>query len=541
MAYDNRNSNALRASVYDVFLELGALDANSRVADWFFTDPDLVLPDPDVFARRRTRQSVRLRHDAPPKKDADKLVVVVDTPTKKKRPQSASKSFGLNFSPKRIKSRSPSQAPSNAPSNAFSSPTTSQTNSPTDGYDTDEGYGSASQGSSPRYKKSRVRAAFSLPSSARSPTPEGSTSSTTTTPPKPLPSLPPIRERLTRTVSSSSVTVAKAKSLFRKRPTKSPSGGGGGGEEDDLQEWHDFPALTPRVFNPSVDNGAALAPAPAPPSSFRQVPPSSFLRHIVATPLAAGPEERRADADDALDNNDNEEPNVNLAFALPRTLFRTLSLTKRRSNRPRPLTLLDEPDPNFDTPPHGQASSLPASPFILVSATASPGGTEAGPNTPFVLVAPIENPSFSPNSANGRGRRFSDVTSMTAPGGGGVYPLSIARTLRRSMNMGVGFDYDAGAYAQTPSTPAFPRLLRPSSSYGSLQDALALATSTESPYAPLNLQRGRVSPFPARPILPEPLSYNSESRMATIRRYREFSEQLVEVGVGVGGYDNGRE
>ncbi|CAK5276197.1 unnamed protein product [Mycena citricolor] len=43
----SQDSDSLRASVYDVFLELGVLDANSRVADWFFADPEEELPDRD--------------------------------------------------------------------------------------------------------------------------------------------------------------------------------------------------------------------------------------------------------------------------------------------------------------------------------------------------------------------------------------------------------------------------------------------------------------------------------------------------------------
>ncbi|KAJ7769334.1 hypothetical protein B0H16DRAFT_1517498, partial [Mycena metata] len=493
--YSNRDSNALRASVYDVFLELGALDFNSRVADWIFTDPDLVLPDPDVLARRRTREAVRFKHE--PEKDVEReLVVEAAATSQRRRPASSSRTFGLNFSPKRSRPRS-SQSKSVSP--ATTSPASSPTN---DGYDSDEGYGSASQGSSPKYK-GRVRAAFSLQSTTRSPTPTSAAEASPST--KPLPSLPPIRERLTRTVSSSSV--AKAKSLFRKR-SKYPAGGG---SDDELQEWHDFPALTPRVFNPSVENGAALAPAPAPPpSSFRQIPPTSFLRQIIATPVAAA--DPHADNNSGNGSGDNSGDNSvadNLTFTLPRTFFRTISLTKRRVSRPPSLTLVDD---DYGSP--RQATSLPSSPFILL---AEGGAASAGPNTPFVFVSGIDNPT--PNSA--RTRRFSEVTSMTAPFGMGLYPVSISKTLRRSMV----FD---------KLEPSFPRL-RPSSSYGSLQDALAMAASVTSPYDIYNqpipgIQRGKESPFPARPVLPQPLSSSLvESRIATIQRYREFSEQLVEL------------
>jgi len=169
--------------------------------------------------------------------------------------------------------------------------------------------------------------------------------------------------------------------------------------------------------------------------------------------------------------------------------------------RPKSLNLDGEPSPRF-------ATSMPSSPFILVTE----GQGTPGPQTPFVFVSPIDNPTPL-NSA----RRFSDVTSMTAP----IYPLSISRTLRRSMV----FD---------KMEPSFPRL-RPTSSYSSLQDALA--ASAASPYQLYNqpipgIQRGKEAPFPSRPVLPQPLSSQSgagESRLATIQRYREFSEQLVEL------------
>ncbi|KAF7334453.1 hypothetical protein MVEN_02274800 [Mycena venus] len=467
--YSNRDSNSIRASVYDVFLELGAFDANSRVADWIFTDPDLVLPDPDEVAWRSPRESVKFVDGSQRALHGgigvnDEVEEVKSTPS---RPTSSARTFGLSFSPKRIGSRS------SKTKSTISSPTRSPSG---DGYDTDEGYQSAT--STP--KKSRVRAAFSLQSTR--PTPVRAQSDI-----KPLPSLPPIRERLSRTMSTSSV--AKAKSLFRKQP-KPPSEGA----EDDLKQWHEVSALTPRIYNPSADNGVAPA-APAPPSSFRQVPsePTSF-RQIFSAPAEP----------------DSENPE-NLTFALPRTVFRSMSLTKRRLTpraRPRPLTLVDD-EP---TSPR-LASSLPSSPFILV--TEGEGNATPASQTPFVFVSAIDNPTPGPlHSA----RRFSDVTSMTAPFN--IYPLSISKTLRRSMVFGDKLE------------PSFPGL-RHSSSCTSLQDALA--ASTASPYDIYNqpiptIRRGRESPFPSRPVLPQPLSATfGESRMATIQRYREFSEQLVEL------------
>ncbi|KAJ7199597.1 hypothetical protein GGX14DRAFT_401198 [Mycena pura] len=477
--YSSPDSNSIRASVYDVFLELGALDANSRVADWFFSDPNSDLPDPDEPVARLPREAVRFAHNAQVQNAGGE-----DAETRDRTSRPSSRSFGLSFSPRRIRSRSKTKIPS-----------PSQTSSPApagDGYETDEGYASASPTSTPRI--SRVRAAFSTKSSR---------SAETATKP-PLPTLPSIQEKPTpmRTVSSPSVTVSKAKSLFRKRaksPAPGPTTSG-----DDLQQWHEVAALTPRIFNPSVANGEPLAPAPtptpAPPSAFRQLVTPSGDNHSSARP------ER-------------------LSFTLPRSVFRTLSLTKRRVTPRPPARSRTRPQSLDLAADQRLATSLPSSPFILVTEGEGPRTTTPGPQpgTPFVFVTAVDNPTPLQSAT---ARRFSDVTSMTAPLG--VYPLSISRTLRRSM-----------AFDKTPVEPAFPRL-RHSSSYSSLEGALALAATAASPYEMYNqpipaIRRGVESPFPVRPILPQPLSMSTsraglqESRLATIQRYREFSEQLVEV------------
>ncbi|KAF7361151.1 hypothetical protein MSAN_01146900 [Mycena sanguinolenta] len=454
--YSNQDSDSIRASVYDVFLELGALDANSRLAEWIFSDPSYVVSNPEEVAPRETIKFVDGFEHGHSFRAVDEVNTELEAKSAASRPSSFARSFGLNFSPKRIGSRS------SKTKSIISAPTSLSSG---DGYETDEGYQSAT--STPR--KSRVRAAFRLSTTRPAPVPAESSN-------KPLPTLPPIRERitLTRTVSS----------VFRKR-SKSPTAE----TEDDLQQWHEISALSPRIYNPSAENGSALV-AP-PPSTFLHVPagPSSF-RQVFGAP---------ADTDNDTDNNEN------LTLALPRTLFRSMSLTKRRFTaraRPRSLNLGSEP-----TSPR-LATSLPSTPFVLVaSGEANP---TPGPQTPFVFISGIDNPTPL-NSA----RRFSDVTSMTAP----IYPLSI-RALRRSMV----FDQ---------LEPSFPTL-RHSSSCGSLQ--AALAASSESPYDIYNqpiptIQRGKVAPFPSRPVLPQPLSATlaGESRKATIQRYREFSEQLVEL------------
>ncbi|KAJ7872295.1 hypothetical protein B0H14DRAFT_2722169 [Mycena olivaceomarginata] len=458
----SRDSNSIRASVYDVFLELGAFDADSRVAEWIFTDPAFVLPDPEEVPLRLPRQPVKL---GGAQRGGNEPIQPNREPAEAKRPPSFAKSFGMNFSPKRIGSRS-SRVKS----------TTSSTSSPSgDGYETDEGYQSAS--GTPTRRKSRVRAAFSLTSGRSTPTPTSPEPST-----KALPSLPPIRERhtLTRTVSS----------VFRGKRSKSPTPEKE--VEDDLQQWHEVSVLSPRMYNPSADNGVALVPPP--PSSFRQVPPGpSSFRQVLRSMSAS--------AESVDDTEDNPT-----SIALPRTLFRSISLAKRRA-RPQSLALAANP------PSPRLATSLPSSPFILVTEGTHTPGPGGQPQTPFVFVSTIDNPTPGP-----RARRFSEVTSMTAPFN--VYPLSIRRSV-----IGLGDSFE----------PAFPRYSRSCTSLLDLEDALA--ASAASPYDIYNqpipsIQRGKEAPFPVRPVLPQPLSMSTgaaESRLATIQRYREFSAQLVEL------------
>ncbi|KAJ7226610.1 hypothetical protein C8J57DRAFT_1389178 [Mycena rebaudengoi] len=420
----------IRASVFDVFLELGALDANSRVADWMFADPGSQVPT------RITTWAKATPPATPPKR----------SPLE----------------------RSPSG----------------------DGYETDEGYASAtSPGSLKKKSKSKARSVFSIPSAKSSPTPppkplppiretlqraESASTVTSTTTTSSTPStkpLPPIREKLQRTESSSSVS--KARALFRKPKQAAAPDAPQQATGDDFEQWLEVGRLTPRVFNPSALNGVPLAP----PSSFRSA----------ADPSGAETSSRR------------QSLTQSLTLPLPRNLIRTLSMTKRRP----PSLALKNPPPEPERPRY--ASSLPPSPFILVTedGDGGGGGNSAGPTTPFAFLTPTPLRS-----------RFSDVTALMAAGP--VYPLSI----RRSMVL----DNSVDQYVR-------PR----SSSCTSLQDALA--ASLLSPYDLYNrpipaIQRGRDAPFPMRPVLPYPLSENgvAMTREATIQRYREFSRYLDGVG-----------
>ncbi|KAF7291109.1 hypothetical protein MIND_01254000 [Mycena indigotica] len=430
------DSDSIRASIYDAFLELGALDPNNRVATWFFGDPTSSLTS--IHDATAVQQATRF---APPNN------IENNNSSRQSRP-----SRSLWFSPKLIRSRSISR--------------------------TEE------QGDPWSPPKMKIPAMFTsrLTKSAR----EG----------KSLPALPPIERK--RCVTKTS----RARSLFRKRNKLPSSGTEVEMSTDSLIQWQQIANIIPRHYNPSAENGtAAVSPVPSPPA-----------RHPSMT----------VESTDTLPGRHVQRP----PFALPRSVFRSLTLNKHgTSPKPSSSRFKKRPhslDLNSSTTAKRLAASLPASPFVLVTDTAEPSTPAGFSGTPFVFITPIDNPTPLHSATM---KRFSDVTSMTAPLG--IYPVSISRPIRHSIA------YDTLAL-DVPASP--PPRLRPSSSYSSFQDALAQAASAASPYELYEdhvpqIRRGIEAPFPTHPILPQPLStiHSREQRLATIRRYQEFSEQLVEV------------
>ncbi|KAJ7841433.1 hypothetical protein B0H13DRAFT_2676789, partial [Mycena leptocephala] len=498
----------IRASVYDVFLELGAMDANSRVADWIFADPSSDVPGVDDEGPRAAATTGGHAN----------AVAESSRSRQKPPPPPPSKTFAQKFSPGRITTWSRATPPATPPRRSPLERSPSG-----DGYETDEGYASASSPDLPTGKKKPKARARTVFSSSPAPPPKPpplppirealqraeSAPMTTTTSASTKP-LPPIRAKLQRTespasVASSSSSVAKARSLLRKN-SKQPVAPDA---QDDLEEqWLEVGRLTPRIFNPSALNGVPLAP----PSSFRAA---------AADTSAEAP--RRQSLTQTL-------------TPLPRRLIRTLSMSKRRP----PSLALNNPAPGARP---RYASSLPPSPFILVTADSSGerGGGEGG--TPFAFLTPTPLRS-----------RFSDATALLSPFSGAtalgpVYPLS----LRRSMVLDGNADH---YYAARPR----------SSSCTSLQSLYELYAR---PTGISPLQRGREAPFPVRPVLPHPLSVNAnglpqryceakgvattleatmheanggenttpEARLATIERYRAFSRYLDGVTVGASALD----
>ncbi|KAJ7929813.1 hypothetical protein B0H13DRAFT_2652227 [Mycena leptocephala] len=472
----------IRASVYDVFLELGAMDANSRIADWIFADPGSDVPGVDDEGPRAAATTGGYAN----------AVAESSRSRQKPPPPPPSKTFAQKFSPGRITTWSRATPPATPPRRSPLERSPSG-----DGYETDEGYASASSPDLPTGKKkpkARARAVFSSSPAARaSPAP----------PPKPPP-LPPIREALQRAASAPTTTTT-TRSLLRKN-SKQPVAPDA---QDDLEEqWLEVGRLTPRIFNPSALNGVPLAP----PSSFRAA---------AADTSAEAP--RRQSLTQTL-------------TPLPRRLIRTLSMSKRRP----PSLALNNPAPGARP---RYASSLPPSPFILVTADSSGERCGGEGGTPFAFLTPTPLRS-----------RFSDATALLSPFSGAtalgpVYPLS----LRRSMVLDGNADH---YYAARPR----------SSSCTSLQSLYELY---DRPTGISPLQRGREAPFPVRPVLPHPLSVNAnglpqryceakgvattleatmheanggenttpEARLATIERYRAFSRYLDGVTVGASALD----
>ncbi|KAJ7657191.1 hypothetical protein DFH06DRAFT_458961 [Mycena polygramma] len=459
-----RDSTSIRASVYDVFLELGALDANSRVAEWFFTDPSYVLPDPDEGTSHSHRDTVkfvdgsmhRQAFHAEAAEIAPKMIA-----SSMPLPPTCIKSYILNFSPKLIRCRA-----SKTKSSARSSDTHS-VGPPCDGCEKDGTLISALRA----VKEARVCTAVSLPPGGRSNPVFAETPTTPVfaeTPNEIPPSLPTSRERsrLTRTGSSSSL--AKAKSLFcRKRSKGSPQRRTSTDTESDdaLTQWHEVSALIPRIYNPSAINGAPLISPPSTPRGGRRVP--SSCRDIQPTPS-----ERTS------------------GIAPPQSFFSPLSL-KRRVAPPRALHLAES---------SRRLSADSARPW--------------GPDTPTVFVVPIDNPT--PHAAL---RRFSDVTSMT------VYPMSAPRT-PSSMAFPSSVVFPSWDEEPTVRRRSHGYARSESSLHDAL--ALAGAASPYDLYRQpaRRVQRGREPAFPSSPMLSEPLS-GELSREATIRRYREFSDTLA--------------
>ncbi|KAJ7613828.1 hypothetical protein DFH06DRAFT_1344382 [Mycena polygramma] len=445
-----RDSNRIRASVYDVFLELGALDANSRVADWFFTDPSCVLPGPDEDAWRSRRDTVRFTHGSkhpqvfhlqPPPKMAPKNIIT----SKPQRPAC-------------IESSRPASPPQHisATQSSTSSCDTSSPSSACDGSGTDE----------------TPMSAFSSASESSMETRGRSNPAFTDTRTKTLPSLPLTRGRsgLIRTVSSSSV--ARAKSLFRRKRSKASVGTttntGDERERDEaLTQWHKVSSLLAHIHNPSMDNGVVPLSPPRPQSGSRHVPSGSC-------------------------EDTGRAKNESTAKVEPRrSLFRSLS----RKQRAAPPRLLHVPEPTR------RVSVDSTRPWSL--------------DTPIVFVAPIDTPTPLHSL-----RRLSDVTSMT------VHPQSVSCT-----PSSMAFPSSV-VFPPWDEEPAVRRRSYYARSESSLHDALTLA-SAASPYdlpgqpgAGERIRRGREPAFPSSPLLSEPLG-GELSREATIRRYREFSETLA--------------
>ncbi|KAJ6479917.1 hypothetical protein C8R47DRAFT_602931 [Mycena vitilis] len=426
----SRDSNRIRASVYDVFVELGALDANSRVADWFFTDPGCVLPDRSEAAWRSPRDSAGFAH-------------------RSKHPQVFHLQPPPKMAPKNILMR-PALPPQHISTTNFSrsSCDTSSPSSGCDGSGTDETPMSAFSSASESSMEARGRSAFAE------------------TRAKTLPSPPLARERsgLIRTVSSSSL--ARAKSLFRRKRSKVSVGTNTDTADNEaLTQWHKVSSLLPRIHNPSVDNGVVPPSPPRPQSDSRHVPSSRCEETgRVMNESAAKVEPRRS-------------------------LFRSLS-RKRRAAPPR---LLHVPEPTR------RVSSDSTRPW--------------GPDTPIVFVAPIDTPTPLHSL-----RRFSDTTSMT------VYPQSVACTPST-----MAFPSSV-VFPPWDEEPAVRRRSYYARSESSLHDALALASAASpyDLYSQPGgrTRRGREPAFPSSPLLSEPLG-GELSREATIRRYREFSETLA--------------
>ncbi|KAE9406910.1 hypothetical protein BT96DRAFT_987170 [Gymnopus androsaceus JB14] len=205
------------------------------------------------------------------------------------------------------------------------------------------------------------------------------------------------------------------------------------------------------------------------------------------------------------------------SFAVPRTaLDRHISSAKRRITRQRPPTLHIADEGGLEVAAIGISTSLPPSPFILVA----PENDDYidNPTTPYVFCTPTIDQTETANRP--------------------VYPVSVSKTIRRSMIMD---NLDIGESGQNGHVG-----LRRSIS---LQDTsrtsfLREADTDIGAYSPTpDGGRGRQVPFPTRPVLPLPLSISLlgdarhvrlslDARASVIRqRYRRVNRNSISEGV----------
>ncbi|KAK7460658.1 hypothetical protein VKT23_009373 [Stygiomarasmius scandens] len=476
----HRDSNALRASVLDVFVQLGALQKNSLITQWMFEE------EGGSGMEQRGRQQFPMqeaRYGA--EKEAVRTVPEVreadaqHTETRRGGRSKFSKITAVFRGRSKSKTRAgkASPIPPEVPPPPSLPPSILRGDTTSTGYETDEGYNSSSPSTPGKRSKSRRRGISVFPVKSR-PSESSEFSSRPTTPSEF--SSRPSRDR-SRAVSPTSDLSP---------PMPSISGGSSPGtkmfvsRKKDItvtspenrardEEWEQFPPLTPGAFAPSVMIGL-----------------EAQTGRGKASNSSTGGKSEKQEAGTLLKR---------LSFAIPRSNFQNPS--KRKNRPPSLLPIMNPPEQDV------VSRSLPPSPFILVTPEIGAAEFAGAPDTPYVLCTPVDDETS-------RARLSQPLRATDSP----VYPLSVSKTLRRSLVLdNLNHSDEHLPLERTLDSDHLnvdtSRLNRALSMQGPSSFSQARVTFADDGQRRPGLrrslsatQRAREAPFPMRPVLPIPLS-----------------------------------
>ncbi|KAF5338817.1 hypothetical protein D9758_012048 [Tetrapyrgos nigripes] len=364
-AQHSRDSNALRASVLDVFVQLGALQKNSLITEWMFEEEGGNGGSSMDQRGRRDYGREEGRHEygydtesaeqrtifEEPRMDDRVQSPTSESETRKGRSKFSSKITAVFRSRSKSKtraekaSRNATNPPAQPPLPPLL-PIPSRVGAVAE-YETDEGYNSSSPSTqSGKRSKSRRRGISAFPIKSR-PSESSEVSSSRPSTPSEFSSRPSHdRSHATSPTSDASVpfpvlspvssgSQTDKKKRFGRAPRGNLAVDGRVSEERDQDEgWEQFPPLTPGAFSPQVLNGTQ-------PNVDRSKTPTQEVGN-------------KQDGGTLLKR---------LSFAIPRTTFQKPVKRKNTKRPPSLLPIMDPPAFEKD----GASKSLPPSPFILVA------------------------------------------------------------------------------------------------------------------------------------------------------------------------------
>ncbi|THU85023.1 hypothetical protein K435DRAFT_806251 [Dendrothele bispora CBS 962.96] len=474
-----RDSNALRASVLDVFAQLGALQKNSLITQWMFEEDGGAGAGAGAVGteerRGRREGSLYGAYGYGENNPLTRTTTGIQEETESEMTQNSSvgadsqdsetrrggrSKFSKFTAVFRGRSKSKTRAgkasrngaetpvPPPPPIPSTQSTHSGDTTTTSTGYETDEGYNSSSPATpSGKRSKSRRRGISVFPTNGNKPRPsessEFSPSSRPSTPSEHLSSRPSRDRDQSRTVSPfSEISATTPFTSMYSRPV-SPAVGGGG------LSATPFPSISSRPVSPGLGTKMHI-------NRRTEESSSSVPTDLISAPTALSsytkpnPDSRRTETPELSESKQLEVGGGGgggatsllrrLSFAIPRSNFQKPTSSSSSKNdlkrktstrKPRPPSLLPIQTEIKDN--IGSSHSLPPSPFILVVPEMTAAEFAGTPDTPYVLCTPVDDetararlsqPFF--NSLNNKGQRGQGMDSP-------LYPLSVSKTLRRSM------------------------------------------------------------------------------------------------------------